>query len=120
MLADPGGMEPDLLGIDRLVDDVGDKSVGGSGVVRVTIIAEREIAQFHGVLPAGRRCPCPPKRASELRQVPDRSLQPAINNCAADRPAQHLQRIYSGTLPKVEMSQSSRHSIALASEASRA
>src|SRR5207253_5252711 len=118
MLADPRRVEADLFSINRLVHDVGDKPIGGSGVVRVTIVAQREIAEFHAALLAGRRCACPRKRTSELSQVPHRSLQAAINNCAADRPPQHLQRIYSGALPRVEMSQSSRHSIAFASESS--
>ena len=47
MLADPRRVEADLFGIDRFVDDVGDKPVGGSVVIPVTIVAEREIAEFH-------------------------------------------------------------------------
>ena len=37
MLADPGGMETYLLGVHRLVDDVGDEVVGGSCVVVVVL-----------------------------------------------------------------------------------
>jgi hypothetical protein len=33
MLADPRRTQPDLLGIDRLVDDVGDKRIGAPSLV---------------------------------------------------------------------------------------
>jgi hypothetical protein len=39
MLADPSRVETHRFGINRLVDDVCDKPVGGSGVVRVTVVA---------------------------------------------------------------------------------
>ena len=48
MLADPGRMHAQLVGIDRLVEDVGDEDVGRARVVLVMIVAEREIAEIHG------------------------------------------------------------------------
>ena len=53
MLADPGRMHAELFGIERLVGDVLDEGVGGTGVVLVVIVAEREVAEFHGLLPRG-------------------------------------------------------------------
>ena len=47
MLADPGRMHADLVGVKRLGGDVGDELVRGAGVVLVVIIAEREVAEFH-------------------------------------------------------------------------
>ncbi len=44
-------METHLLGVNRLVDDVGDKLVGISAVVLVAIVAQCEIAEFHFVFP---------------------------------------------------------------------
>ena len=57
MLADPRRMKPDIFGINRLVDNVGDKPVRGSAVVRIAIVAEREIAEFHWALPAAEDAP---------------------------------------------------------------
>src|SRR5215469_4026538 len=51
MLADPGRMEPDLLGINRLVEDIGDKGVRGPVVVLVMVVAQREVAELHLPLP---------------------------------------------------------------------
>lgn len=50
MLADPRRAEAHLFGINRLVDDVGDEPIGAPGLVRVTIVASREIAEFHSAL----------------------------------------------------------------------
>jgi hypothetical protein len=47
VLADPGRMEADRFGIDRLVDDVGDEAVGASRIAFVVVVAQREIAEFH-------------------------------------------------------------------------
>ena len=47
MLADPGRMHAELVGIERFGGDVGDELVGVAGVVLVVIVAEREVAEFH-------------------------------------------------------------------------
>jgi hypothetical protein len=54
MLANPGGAQAHLLGIDRLVDDVGDEVVGCLAVVVVVVVAQGEIAKFHSVPPPSR------------------------------------------------------------------
>jgi hypothetical protein len=51
MLTDPSGMKPDLLGVDRLVEDIGHELVGPSPVVVVMVVAEGEITEFHLHLP---------------------------------------------------------------------
>jgi hypothetical protein len=51
MLADPGGMETHLLGINRLVYDVGDEGIGRSNVVVVVVVTQRELAELHWVSP---------------------------------------------------------------------
>jgi hypothetical protein len=47
MLADPRRMQPDLLGVNRLVEDIGNQLVRGAWVVFVMVVAEREIAELH-------------------------------------------------------------------------
>jgi hypothetical protein len=47
MLADPGGMEADFLGVDGFIEDVGDELVRGAGVVVVMVVAECEVAEIH-------------------------------------------------------------------------
>ena len=47
MLADPGRVHAELVGIERLGDDVGDELIGGAGIVGVMVVAEREIAEVH-------------------------------------------------------------------------
>ena len=51
MLADPGRMHAELVGVKRLGGDVGDELVGVARVVFVVIVAQREIAEFHGASP---------------------------------------------------------------------
>ena len=51
MLADPGRMHAELVGIERLGGDVGDELVRGAGVVFVVIVAQREVAEVHSSLP---------------------------------------------------------------------
>ena len=51
MLADPGRVHAELVGIERLVGNVGDELVGVARVVFVVVIAEREIAEVHALLP---------------------------------------------------------------------
>ena len=51
MLADPGRVHAELVGIERLVGDVGDELVGVTRVVFVVVIAEREVAEVHVLLP---------------------------------------------------------------------
>ncbi len=47
MLADPRRMQPDLLGVQRLVENVGDQLVGAAPVVDIVVVAQREIAELH-------------------------------------------------------------------------
>src|SRR5262245_34965799 len=47
VLADPCRMHPELLGVERFVDDVGDEGVGRALVVAIIVIAQREVAEFH-------------------------------------------------------------------------
>jgi hypothetical protein len=54
MLADPGRVQPDLLGINRFVENIGDKGVRVPAVVVVVIVAQREIAEFHLLLSAAK------------------------------------------------------------------
>ena len=50
MLADPGRMHADFLGIHRLFADIGDEFVRTPGIVFVIIVAQREVAEFHFVI----------------------------------------------------------------------
>jgi hypothetical protein len=40
MLADPGGVQADPLGVQRLIDDIGNELVGPAAVVPLVVIAE--------------------------------------------------------------------------------
>lgn len=40
-------MEPNLLGIDRLIEDICNEPVGASIVVLAVVVAEREITEIH-------------------------------------------------------------------------
>ena len=51
MLADPGRVHADLVGIERLSRDVGDELVRRPWVVLVVIVAQREIAEVHAAPP---------------------------------------------------------------------
>jgi hypothetical protein len=42
-------VEADLLGVNRLVEDIGDELVGIAPVVVVMVIAQREITEFHSI-----------------------------------------------------------------------
>ncbi len=53
VLADPGRMHAELVGVERLGGDVGDELVRGSTVVFVVVVAQREITELH-VLPPTR------------------------------------------------------------------
>jgi hypothetical protein len=46
-------MHAEPLGVERLVRYVLDEGVRGTGVVLVVIVAEREVAELHGLLPRG-------------------------------------------------------------------
>jgi hypothetical protein len=46
VLADPRRMEADLIGVDRLVEDVGDELVGAAPVVGVMVVAQDALAQI--------------------------------------------------------------------------
>ena len=47
MLADPRRVKADLLGVNRLVEDIGDELVRLPPVVVVVVVAQREIAESH-------------------------------------------------------------------------
>src|SRR5262249_43484491 len=51
MLADPGRVHADLLGVERLGGDVTDELIRGAAVVFVVIVAQRKIAEVHRYLP---------------------------------------------------------------------
>src|ERR1700722_7630414 len=51
MLADPGGMHADLVGIKRFAGDVGDKLVRGTRIIFVVVVAQRKVAEVHRNLP---------------------------------------------------------------------
>ena len=52
MLADPGRMHADVLGINRLIANFEHELLGGSRIVLVAIVAEREVSEFHlSILP---------------------------------------------------------------------
>jgi hypothetical protein len=50
VLADPGRVHAELVRIERLGGDVGDELVRAPPVVLVVVIAQREVAEFHGFL----------------------------------------------------------------------
>src|SRR5262249_47100443 len=52
MLADPRRMHGELLGVDRLGGDVGGYLVRSPAVVVVVIVAQREVAEVHLLLPS--------------------------------------------------------------------
>src|SRR5215212_1659076 len=47
MLADPGRVHAELIGVERLGGDIGDELVGVPRIVLVVIVAEGEVAEFH-------------------------------------------------------------------------
>ena len=51
MLADPGRMHAELVGIERFGGDVGDELVRGARIVFVMVVAQREIAELHAYPP---------------------------------------------------------------------
>ena len=51
VLADPGGMQAELFGIDRLGDDLLTNSFGVRVLFAIGVVAEREIAELHTVNP---------------------------------------------------------------------
>ena len=50
MLADPGRMHAELVGIERLGGDVGDELIRRTIVVFVVVVAQREITEIHAFL----------------------------------------------------------------------
>ncbi len=46
MLADPRRMHPDRVGVDGLVEDVGDEQARGAHLAHVVVVAEGEVAEF--------------------------------------------------------------------------
>jgi hypothetical protein len=51
MFADPRRVHADLFGVQRFGGDVGDELVRGARIVFVVIVAQREIAEIHHILP---------------------------------------------------------------------
>jgi hypothetical protein len=67
MLADPGRAHAELVGIESLGGDVGDKLVRRARIVLVVIIAQREIPEFHLLLlQCGLTEPAPSKAAPSV------------------------------------------------------
>ena len=50
VLADPGRVHAELVGIERLGGDVGNELIGGARVVFVVVVAQCEVAEVHDVL----------------------------------------------------------------------
>ena len=48
MFTDPGGVHAQSVGLDRFVDNVGDELVRRSEIVPIAVVAEGEVAEFHG------------------------------------------------------------------------
>src|ERR1700721_636452 len=51
VVADPGRVHAELVGIERLGRDVGDELVGAAPIALVVSVAEGEITEIHGDLP---------------------------------------------------------------------
>jgi hypothetical protein len=51
MLADPGRVHAELIGIQRLRRDVGDELVRRARIVQIVVVAEREVSELHSGLP---------------------------------------------------------------------
>jgi hypothetical protein len=49
MFADPGGMHADFVCIEGLIGDIRSQLVRGARIVFVVIIAQGEVAKFHGL-----------------------------------------------------------------------
>ena len=49
VLTDPAGVHADTVGEDRLLADFQHELVRAAGVVRVMVVAEREVTEFHGL-----------------------------------------------------------------------
>ena len=47
MLADPGGIQSYLFGVDRLVEDVGDDLIGAAPIILIVVVAQCEVAELH-------------------------------------------------------------------------
>ena len=47
MLADPGRMHAELVGVNRFGGDVGNELVSVARIVLVVIVAEGEVSEFH-------------------------------------------------------------------------
>src|SRR5579862_392208 len=65
VLADPSGMKSELVREDRFVDNIVDILVGAAAVVRIVVVAQREIAEIHWFPPLGG----PPQRARPFRSL---------------------------------------------------
>src|SRR6185436_8754257 len=50
MLADPGRMHAELVGVQRFGGDIGHELIGVARIVFVVIVAQREITELHGAL----------------------------------------------------------------------
>src|SRR5713101_466978 len=49
MIADPGRVEADFLGPQRLGVDVLDEVLGRARIVGIAVVAQREVTELHGV-----------------------------------------------------------------------
>jgi hypothetical protein len=67
MLADPGGMEAKPIGLDRFIDDIGNKLIRWAWIVAIAVVAEREIAELHGRVILV--CESPGRRIVETRRA---------------------------------------------------
>src|SRR5216683_467749 len=63
VLADPGRVQPDFLGIKRLGENVPEEGLGRARVVGIAVVGEREVAEVHG---ASSELFCPRMRFPDL------------------------------------------------------
>ena len=59
VLADPGRMHADTIGVDGFLGDVADELVGGARIVFVVIVAQGEVAEVHSAPPIVHRAAAP-------------------------------------------------------------
>jgi hypothetical protein len=45
-------MQTDLFGVNRLVENIGDEGVGVAGIAFIMVVAQREVAEFHLLIPS--------------------------------------------------------------------
>jgi len=84
VLADPGRVHAEFVGIDRLGRDVGHELIGGPRIVGVVIVAQREVSEIHYpllklVLRLGVR---PSRPHAQFSPLPDQSRPAFMIACA--------------------------------------